>query len=667
MASADDLKGPWPGTYRKTKNGVIYVRKVIPAPLRPAFDGRRAYVASTGTADANAAKPVAERQLQIWTAEIKARAALGVKPVAELSEVRAAVENWRAEACRIAAGADAWDIAQQSIVALVEEVRRSPATGGGDVVLGPLNMAVVGADRSTNFPSIGTNAVAWARAYFEVNADASRSLDLPHVVGVHLERLQAAARDPGQWAQIADFDALLDEAATAGGLHGAITPVVREDARQPFAKAALEVETHREAERRRAAAIMAAVEASDPGSIKLNAGPATYQPRPDDVTVAEGLRRYKDWRIAEYGKADTEKDTGHIIRALVELVGADKPLRAVEHDDCVAVRDLLRRVPANAGKLYPGVPLVETVERAAAEIAANEAEVEAAKREGRKPKKMRKVRPMAPLTVWSYVTNLSAFFNWAAEPHRRLVDSNPAQGLAGAKVNQVKRRAFMKGELETVFGALEEERRANSYKFWVPAILTYSGCRLNEVCQLLTEDVKEHEGIPYLDLSAYDEDGVRIDQKRLKTAGSERCVPLHPEILAAGFLEFVAMRRAAGEERLFPELKASATGLFSQDASKWFGLHCGRVGLAAPSLTMHSLRHGYRDAGRAARLPRDVVNYLGGWKVGGSGGEVGEGYGNIATLHQLAENLEHVTLLRPSGGFTLGPPPAAAGEDQRAA
>lgn len=39
-----------------------------------------------------------------------------------------------------------------------------------------------------------------------------------------------------------------------------------------------------------------------------------------------------------------------------------------------------------------------------------------------------------------------------------------------------------------------------------------------------------------------------------KTASAEREIPLHPELVAIGFLQFVEERRRSGEQFLFPEM-----------------------------------------------------------------------------------------------------------------
>lgn len=88
--------------------------------------------------------------------------------------------------------------------------------------------------------------------------------------------------------------------------------------------------------------------------------------------------------------------------------------------------------------------------------------------------------------------------------------------------------------------------------YWVFLLLIYSGARLAEVCGLLATDIKRSHGIWYMAL-------VENDSRALKRVASIRDVPLHPEIIRLGFLDFVDAIKAEGESMLFPELR-SPTG-----------------------------------------------------------------------------------------------------------
>ena len=110
-------------------------------------------------------------------------------------------------------------------------------------------------------------------------------------------------------------------------------------------------------------------------------------------------------------QSDTEKQYGHIFRALREVVGADRPIRALTRDDVRSVRRLLERTPSNASKIYPGLSLMEAAERGESDA-----------------------RPtMQPNTVRSYLVNLKAICNFART--EGWLERNPVDGLEHLPLN----------------------------------------------------------------------------------------------------------------------------------------------------------------------------------------------------------------------------------------
>lgn len=591
------------GTYRikDQKTGRLgqtyFVRRDVPADVRERL-GRRVWNETTGTKDLRVARAVAEARWREWSEEIKQARALGPGPLLSVENVTAAIDQWRRGRCRAASGADFLDLLTRRGVAAYMATPISP-------------------DLSDELPEPQLDA---AEHYYARHPKASRAIETPVDVQMRIARLVSAIGDKGDYAHIDGFDQAMDAAISDGGGEGAMSPGVRAAARNGFARAWLEVVEAEEAERRRAA--MALVARAPDSLLREAVGRPVFQARVGDLTVGEVIEKYQ----VERDNPDTEKQYGHIFRALRQLVGADTPVRAVTRDDVLMIRRTLAQIPANMTKLYgKDVDLVDAIERAA---------------EDDKPR-------LAPNTVRSYMVNLSAVMNYARKI-LQVIPVNPVDGLIPARDNKVQRRAFTKEELELVFGGLGEERRADSAHYWVPAVLTFTGCRANEIAQLRVEDVAEEAGIDFIDLTLFGKDGVRVDGKRLKNKTSARAVPIHDELIRAGFLDFVERRRAAGEERLFPELSANAFGRFSHEISREFGHHLDRIGLAEPSLVLHGLRHGFREACRDAALPAEIANGLGGWAGGGEGEE----YGSRAGRSRVQSNARHMAKLT-MGGFKL--------------
>src|SRR5262249_62008089 len=114
--------------------------------------------------------------------------------------------------------------------------------------------------------------------------------------------------------------------------------------------------------------------------------------------------------------------------------------------------------------------------------------------------------------------------------------------------------------------------------------------------------------------------------RRRKTAGCRRVVPVHPELIRIGFIEFVERVRQehGGEARLFPLLDRGPRGGYGEAWSKWFGRYIRQLGIANKALVFHSFRHGFKDALRAAGVSEDVNDALTGHAGTGS---VGRTYG----------------------------------------
>jgi len=202
--------------------------------------------------------------------------------------------------------------------------------------------------------------------------------------------------------------------------------------------------------------------------------------------------------------------------------------------------EVLRCLPRNASKLYPGLNPTQIVAKA--------------KQEGRADF----ISPSNPNT---YLNKLCGVFNWAVK--EEMLDRNPAQGLKvpDPTLRRDKRLPFSAEQLRAIFSAplytgcrddghgyaVPGEARPRNARFWIPLIALYCGLRLNEACQLDVTDVRVIDGIACFVVTEASQVGAT--DKRLKTASSARVVPVHSELLALKFIAFVAKRRRGGECR----------------------------------------------------------------------------------------------------------------------
>jgi hypothetical protein len=329
------------------------------------------------------------------------------------------------------------------------------------------------------------------------------------------------------------------------------------------------------------------------------------------ATVGGLLRRFAQAQREANLSAGTQTTYRIPARIMREVLGEQTPVAEITTEDIEKLCDLLRQFPKNAAQRYRGL----TLQQAIAE----------AKRRG-------DVQRLNSKTLENYFNNIVAVLNFAVE--KRLILHNPATGRWLRQTfkteGRTRKALFTVEELNQLFraplytGCKDDERgyaipgpnKLRRGRFWVALLSLFHGLRLNEAAQLYTEDVRETGGIHYFAIREERDDGSKCD-KRLKTKQSKRDVPIHPELIRIGFLDFVAARQKDHTSpRLFPELSAGSTGYFSNAFSKWFGRFVESALGRSTDATFHSFRHQFRDATRAARLSVESVARLAGWESG---------------------------------------------------
>ncbi|MDX2210781.1 MAG: DUF6538 domain-containing protein [Sphingopyxis sp.] len=161
----------------------------------------------------------------------------------------------------------------------------------------------------------------------------------------------------------------------------------------------------------------------------------------------------------------------------------------------------------------------------------------------------------------SYLASVRVVLGWGADDG--LIPSNPAAGVKPVqlpKVTELRSRVLEDDEAKVILSASlagKQGREADHFtdaKRWVPWLLCYSGARVNEVTQLRKEDVQITGGVPVMLITP--------DAGTVKTKEARR-VPLHSDLIAQGFLAFVA---ASPDGPLFydPAKRRKAGALNSQ-------------------------------------------------------------------------------------------------------
>lgn len=129
-------------------------------------------------------------------------------------------------------------------------------------------------------------------------------------------------------------------------------------------------------------------------------------------------------------------------------------------------------------------------------------------------------------------------------------------------------------------------------KRWLPWVCLYAGLRISEANTLRKADFFQAEGLWFFKVTS-------AGKSSLKTASSERRIPVHPALEAEGFIEWV---QAAPEGQLF---RGGATSLIG----RW--VRSKTVGLVRSGLSPnHGLRHLFKGLCDRYGVAEDMKKYL---------------------------------------------------------
>ncbi len=364
------------------------------------------------------------------------------------------------------------------------------------------------------------------------------------------------------------------------------------------------------------------------------APPPSTNVQPDSLlTLGEAYRSYIDDPTRAW-TANTREVYETSRRLAIAVMGEAIPVSSISRAHCRDMLDVLRFLPANAGKLFPKLSPREAADRARL-------------RGG--------IKIISAANANSLMSNMSSFLNWAV--NEELLARNPARGLRlPDPINKRdKRSPFDREQLHAIFnaplyrGCVDGERgynkvgsqRPRNARFWVPLIALFTGARLGEICQLDTTDIRAIDGVDCIVISL--RSLVGSTDKQLKTTVSDRLIPVHPILFDCGLVHFAEAKRKAGEKKLFDDIETGSTGSRPVAFSKWFTQFLRACGAQRPRTSFHSFRHNFRDELRAARIDHDIALLLGGWTTGSSRTAVHENYGSGYRVDALNEAVRRLS------------------------
>jgi integrase len=209
----------------------------------------------------------------------------------------------------------------------------------------------------------------------------------------------------------------------------------------------------------------------------------------------------------------------------------------------------------------------------------------------------------SPATINKGRGILAAIFATAVQNGK--LDKNPCFGMEKLKVPPKQQDSpYSIQELQTIFSSkvftegYRPKGLAGEATYWMPLLSLYSGARLNELGQLFIEDIANEDGIDYYMIKPDTKTGRTVkDNKR-------RRVPIHPDLVKMGFLDYVAKIKSEGHKQLFPELKATskdrkAAANWGDSWSEYVRKDLGNTTIPLP---FHAFRHTFIEHGRRSKV-----------------------------------------------------------------
>lgn len=336
----------------------------------------------------------------------------------------------------------------------------------------------------------------------------------------------------------------------------------------------------------------------------------------------------------KWRECKTDRDARLAAERLIEIIG-DKPIDQFTIRDASKFKKMLRRLPAHTKhKPYCTLNIVESISLREKLDSAGVSEKEL-KALGIPSDKIEALsKPISERTLQKNISFAHQLFEWA-KANGELCYGNPFDGLRvpdkAVKEDNVKRNAGRKGfttiEKDKIFSttAFTSYRHENyrhrpgsqqayDSKFWWPLLVNGTGGRSEEIAAARLSDIFQKDGIWVIDITPH-------ETRLLKNEDSQRLIPIHKNLIAIGFLDYVADIKAAGSVMLFPELKPNKSGSYSDTIGEWFGRYLSHIGIKIPGKRMHAFRRSMITEVINAGFSRTQAELLAGHKLSGSSTE----------------------------------------------
>lgn len=307
--------------------------------------------------------------------------------------------------------------------------------------------------------------------------------------------------------------------------------------------------------------------------VDINTSPlTTISPETDtedsSTCISEAFKAYSaeklrnsDWNP----KTQQEHQySNHLLQALLN----DKAVSAISKADIRQIKETLARLPKNISKdkRFTGMSIREVIE---SEISQN---------------------VISTTRANQHLRLMSGFLGWCQL--NGLMTENPITGMIPKRKRNARdeRQQFTDQDVQALLThpQVHQLNLLKPHQFWLPRLGMYTGARLEELCQLHTEDIIEIDDVFCIHIND------SRDDQGLKNLQSPRIIPLHPSLIEAGFIDYIKKtHKDTPDGLIFPTL-TKTKGKYSHNVSKWFSRVAKHVGLESGK-TFHSYRHTMAD------------------------------------------------------------------------
>lgn len=333
-------------------------------------------------------------------------------------------------------------------------------------------------------------------------------------------------------------------------------------------------------------------------------------------SLSKVLEEFLKWKKDEKNPGDSYLSDFESVRKLLDELFGDKKASSFRVKDIESVRDSISWFPDRRSARLRALPILTCVEMARKES----------------------LDRIANVTANDYRAIAKEVFTFASQ--RGWVDATilyPLEGRFNDKNRKgninasVKREAFNEEELSKIFSAppfmgcksakngLMEEG-PNLYwnsNFWGPLITIFTGIRPGELWQTRVSQVQEEDGIRFIDINT------QYEGQSVKTGKSGfRRVPLHPELIRLGFLDYIEERQS--DAPILHNIKIPREGIdrtsknkdVTRDLTRWFNIRLLKklniVGEKGEKV-FYCLRHTFATTAIRADMDFGIIDELSGW------------------------------------------------------